>query len=152
MAKLTFSGGIHPYDGKEMSKDIPIKEVYPVSDLVYPLSQHIGAPAKAIVAKGDHVLAGQMIAEADGFVSSPIYASVSGTVKAIEERRVVTGNNAMSIVIENDDAYEEALPIPVKPIAQMTKEEVIAVIKEAGIIGQAVSNTDPNRAGSVIQL
>ena len=65
MAKLTFSGGIHPYDGKEMSKDIPIKEVYPVSELVFPLSQHIGAPAKAIVAKGDYVLAGQKIAEAD---------------------------------------------------------------------------------------
>ena len=49
MAKLTFSGGIHPYDGKDMSKDIPIKAVYPVSDLVYPLSQHIGAPAKPVV-------------------------------------------------------------------------------------------------------
>ena len=120
MAKLTFSGGIHPYDGKEMSKDIPIKEVYPVSDLVYPLSQHIGAPAKPIVAKGDRVLAGQKSAEADGFVSSPIYASVSGTVKAIEERRVVTGNNAMSIVIENDGLYESVEPWEVKPLEEMS--------------------------------
>ena len=102
MAKLTFTGGIHPYDGKELSKDRPIKEVLPVGDLVYPLSQHIGAPASAIVKKGDRVLRGQMIAEATGFVSAPVYATVSGTVKAVEPRRVVTGDNVMSIVVEND--------------------------------------------------
>ena len=69
MAKFTFVGGIHPYDGKELSKDKPIKEVLPKGDLVYPLSQHIGAPAVPIVQKGDRVLAGQKIAEANGFVS-----------------------------------------------------------------------------------
>ena len=58
MAKLTFVGGIHPYDGKEMSKDKPIQDILPGNELVYPLSQHIGAPAEAIVAKGDRVLAG----------------------------------------------------------------------------------------------
>ena len=104
MAKLTFLGGVHPYDGKDLSKDKPIKEVLPKGDLVYPLSQHIGAPANPIVKKGDHVLTGQKIAEAAGFVSAPIYATVSGTVKAIEPRRVVTGDNVMSIVIENDGA------------------------------------------------
>jgi len=108
MAKLTFIGGIHPYDGKDLSKDKPIREVLPKGDLVYPLSQHIGAPANPIVKKGDRVLTGQKIAEASGFVSSPIYATVSGTVKAIEPRRVVTGDNVMSIVIENDGLYEEA--------------------------------------------
>ena len=107
MAKLTFKGGIHPYDGKELSKDKPIKAVLPKGDLVYPLSQHIGAPAKPIVAKGDHVLTGQKIAEAGGFVSAPVYATVSGTVKAIEPRRVVTGDNVMSIVVENDGLYDE---------------------------------------------
>ena len=59
MLRFTFRGGIHPDDGKAMSKDKPIREVLPKGELVYPLSQHIGAPAKAIVAKGDHVLAGQ---------------------------------------------------------------------------------------------
>ena len=93
MAKLTFLGGIHPYDGKDLSKDKPIRTIFPKGDLVYPLSQHIGAPATAVVAKGDRVLVGQKIAEASGFVSAPIYASVSGTVKAIEPRRVVTGDN-----------------------------------------------------------
>ena len=56
MARLTFSGGIHPYDGKDLSKDKPIREVLPKGDLVYPLSQHIGAPAKPIVNNGDSVL------------------------------------------------------------------------------------------------
>ena len=84
MAKLTFLGGVHPYDGKDLSKDKPIKEVLPKGDLVYPLSQHIGAPANPIVKKGDHVLTGQKIAEAAGFVSAPIYATVSGTVKGTD--------------------------------------------------------------------
>ena len=135
MAKLTFKGGIHPYDGKELSKDKPIKAVLPKGDLVYPLSQHIGAPAKPIVAKGDHVLTGQKIAEAGGFVSAPVYATVSGTVKAIEPRRVVTGDNVMSIVVENDGLYEEVEYPAVKPLEDMTRDEIIACIKEAGIVG-----------------
>ncbi len=135
MAKLTFKGGIHPYDGKELSKDKPIKAVLPKGDLVYPLSQHIGAPARPIVAKGDHVLTGQKIAEAGGFVSAPVYATVSGTVKAIEPRRVVTGDNVMSIVIENDGQYDEVAYPKAKPLAEMTREEIIERIKEAGIVG-----------------
>ena len=88
--RLTFKGGVHPFEGKEMSKDCPVEKYLPKADLAYPLSQHIGAPAKPVVAKGDHVLAGQMIAEAGGFVSSPIHASVSGTVKGIEKRLTST--------------------------------------------------------------
>ncbi|MCM1243058.1 MAG: RnfABCDGE type electron transport complex subunit C, partial [Roseburia sp.] len=135
MAKLTFVGGIHPYDGKDISKDKPIKAVLPKGDLVYPLSQHIGAPAKPIVEKGDHVLTGQKIAEAGAFVSAPIYATVSGTVKAIEPRRVVTGDSVMSIIIENDGLYEEVDYGPVKPLEEMSKEEIIERVKEAGIVG-----------------
>lgn len=135
MAKLTFVGGIHPYDGKDMSKDKPIKAVLPKGDLVYPLSQHIGAPASPIVAKGDHVLTGQKIAEASGFVSAPIYATVSGTVKAIEPRRVVTGDNVMSIIIENDEKYDEVEYSPVESFEQLSKETVIERVKEAGVVG-----------------
>lgn len=135
MAKFTFMGGVHPYDGKDLSKDKPMKAVLPKGDLVYPLSQHIGAPAKAIVAKGDHVLAGQKIAEAQGFVSAPVYATVSGTVKAIEPRRVVTGDNVMSIVIENDQLYQEVEYPPAVPLKKMSREEIVNKIKEAGIVG-----------------
>lgn len=135
MARLTFVGGIHPYDGKNLSKDKPIKAVFPKGDLVYPLSQHIGAPAKPIVEKGDHVLTGQKIAEAGGFVSAPIYATVSGTVKAIEPRRVVTGDSVMSIIIENDGLYEEVEYPARKPFEDMSKQEIIECVKEAGIVG-----------------
>jgi len=135
MAKLTFAGGIHTYDGKDLSKDKPIQEILPKGELVYPLSQHIGAPAKPIVEKGDRVLVGQKIAEAGGFVSAPIYASVSGTVKIIESRRVVTGDMVMSIVVENDGLYEETGFYPVAPFEKLNREEIIDIIKEAGIVG-----------------
>ncbi len=87
------------------------------------MSQHIGAPARPIVKKGDRVLAGQKLAEADGYMSVPVFSSVSGTVKAIEPRRVVTGDNVMSIVVENDRQYEEVEYPPVKPLEQLTREE-----------------------------
>ena len=135
MAKLTFVGGVHPYEGKELTKDKPIKEVLPKGDLVYPISQHIGAPAKPIVQKGDRVLVGQKIAEAGGFVSAPIYSSVSGTVKGIEKRRLATGAMCDSIIVENDGEYEEAPRIPVKPLDEMTVQEKIDIIREAGIVG-----------------
>ena len=86
MNKLTFHGGVHPNDGKKLTKDKPIREIYPKDILVYPLSQHIGAPAVPVVKKGDRVLTGQMIAEAGGFVSAPVFATVSGVVKSIDPR------------------------------------------------------------------
>ena len=110
-------------------------ELLPKGDLVYPLSQHIGAPAIAVVKKGDHVLKGQKIAEAGGFVSAPIYASVSGTVKAIEKRLNPTGSSVDCIVIENDGAYEEAEKLPVKTIGEMSRDEILNTIAEAGIVG-----------------
>ena len=61
MGLLTFKGGIHPKDGKALAKDQPIKELLPLGELVYPLSQHIGAPAVPLVKKGDHVLKGQRL-------------------------------------------------------------------------------------------
>lgn len=135
MAKLTFEGGIHPYDGKDLSKDKPIRSVLPKGDLVYPLSQHIGVPANPIVKKGERVLTGQKIAEAGGFVSAPVYATVSGVVKAIEPRRVVTGDNVMSIVVENDKRYEEVEYPEPEPLSSMTKEDIVGKIQEAGIVG-----------------
>ena len=135
MRKLTFTGGVHPYDGKDLSKDKPIISVLPKGELVYPVSQHIGAPATPIVKKGDRVLVGQKIAEQSGFVSAPVYASVSGTVKAIEPRRVVTGDSVMSIIVENDNQYEESQMQPPGPLQTLSREQIIDCIKEAGIVG-----------------
>lgn len=134
MAKRTFGGGVHPYDGKDLSKDKPMKTIIPVGEMVYPLSQHIGAPAVPIVKKGDRVIAGQKIAEAGGFVSAPIYATVSGTVKNIEPRRVVTGDMVNSIIIDNDGLLEEVTYTPHDP-DKLEKKEIIELIKEAGVVG-----------------
>ncbi len=132
MALLTFKGGIHPDDGKSLAKEKAIVEVKPKGDLVYPVSQHIGAPASPVVAVGDRVLKGQMIAEAGGFVSAP---SVSGKVKAIAPHLNPTGGTVNSIVIENDGEYEEVEYPAVKPLDEMTKEEILNTIGNAGIVG-----------------
>ncbi len=135
MGLLTFKGGVHPYEGKDLSKDKPTRELLPKGELVYPVSQHIGAPAKPIVAVGDTVLKGQMIAEAGGFVSSPVFSSVSGTVKAIEPRRVSVGDMVNSIIIENDGEYKEVTYSPADNVDSLSKEEIIERIKNAGVVG-----------------
>ena len=134
MGSLTFRGGVHPYDGKELSKNCPIEKYLPKGEMVYPLSQHIGAPAVPVVAKGDRVLAGQKIADAGGFVSAPIHSSVSGTVKSIEPRLTSTGSMVKSIVIENDRQYEEAEFVPAA-LEDLSREEILKRIREGGVVG-----------------
>jgi len=136
MKALTFRGGSHPFEGKDLSKDLKIKEVLPKGLLVYPMSQHIGAPASPIVKKGDRVLVGQKIGESQGFVSANIYSSVSGTVTAVEPRLTVSGAKVMSVVVENDNEYEKAEGVGQKRnYEQLTKDEIRNSIKEAGVVG-----------------
>ena len=135
MGISTFKGGVHPYDGKDLAKDQPIRRIKPKEILVYPLSQHIGAPASPIVAVGDTVLRGQKIAETGGFVSAPVFASVSGTVKAIEPRHVATGDLVNSIIIENDGEMKETDFHGVEDVASLSKEQIIEKVKEAGVVG-----------------
>ncbi|NLO10097.1 MAG: electron transport complex subunit RsxC [Clostridiales bacterium] len=136
MARLTFMGGIHTYEGKELSKDKPTTVLLPKGDLVFPLSQHIGAPAKPLVSKGDVVSVGQMIAEADGYISSNIISSVSGTVKAIERRLTATGKMEESIVITNDNEYKKIEGYgQSRDYTKMSKEKIREAVKDAGIVG-----------------
>lgn len=133
MSILTFKGGVHPYDGKELSKDIPTRQIYPDGEVVIPVAQHIGAPAKPIVNVGDRVLVGQKIAEANGFVSANIHSSVSGIVKKIEQRLVPNGSKVLSVVIENDEQYEKFEYE--KPDDNLSREEKIELIKDCGVVG-----------------
>lgn len=136
MDKKTFHGGVHPNDCKEYTKDIPCKDFLPKGDLIFPLGQHIGKPAKPVVKKGDKVLAGQIIAEADGFVSANIISSCSGKVKAVERRRTIIGTASECIVIENDGEYTFADGIGTETKAEaLTGKEILDRIKAAGIIG-----------------
>lgn len=136
MGKATFRGGLRMSDGKELSKDTPITVLFPEGDAVYPMQQHIGLPARPIVAVGDKVLVGQRIAEANGVVSAHVISAVSGTVKAIEERLTVSGTMCESVVIENDGQFTTIEGFGRKrEYTKLSKEEIRGYIKEAGIVG-----------------
>ena len=135
---LTFAGGIHPlqhlYEGKKLTEKCAIEEMPAGHVVKIPLSQHVGAPAVPIVKTGERVLMGQKIAEAQGFVSVPVHASVSGVVMAIEEIPGLNGHPVQAIVIENDGKDEQACEAP-GDIDALSKEEIIACIKDAGNVG-----------------
>ena len=138
MQALTFKRGVHPPDGKELAKDQPIKVIMPKenSELFYPMSQHIGAPCDPLVAVGDHVKVGQKIAESGAFMSSPIFASVSGEVVDIRPMLVPGGAMVKAIVVKNDGKMEEIEGLNEgKDYTTMTNDEILAAIKNAGVVG-----------------
>ncbi|KAB0578817.1 electron transport complex protein RnfC [Fusobacterium naviforme] len=137
MGLATFIGGVHPFEGKELSMDKPVTVLKPTSgEMVYPLSQHIGAPAKPLVQVGDEVLVGQKIAEAGGFISAVVICSVSGKVKKIEARTLVNGSKAMSIIVENDGEYRAVEGFGEERSAEgLSKKEIRDIVREAGIVG-----------------
>ncbi len=133
----TFRGGVHPRERKDLSREAALRVFDAKGEMVFPLAQHIGKPAKAIVKKGDPVLVGQCIAEADGFVSANIICSCSGTVKAVEKRRTISGAMQECIVVDNDGAYTatgDVLETPL-PVDVVTNAEILQAVKDAGIIG-----------------
>ena len=137
MGLATFRGGVHPFEGKELSMDRAVTVLKPTSgEMVYPLSQHIGAPAKAIVKVGDEVLVGQKIAEAGGFISAVVVSSVSGKLKKIEPRVTAGGAKSISIVIENDGLYTAVEGLGEdRDATKLSKQEIRDIVREAGIVG-----------------
>ncbi len=132
----SFHGGVHPDDAKSLSNKCAIEEMPLPSEVVLPVSQHIGAPASVVVEKGDEVKKGQVIAEAGGFVSVPVHASISGTVKAIEPRYSPLGMKVKSVVIESDgeDAWADGLNTSCD-ISSMSADDMRKSISTAGIVG-----------------
>ncbi|MCI7096994.1 MAG: electron transport complex subunit RsxC [Clostridiales bacterium] len=134
---FSFFGGIHPKENKWYAEDQKILDFPEPDVLVIPMSQHIGAPCKPLVRKGDTVTMGQKIGDNQG-LCVPVHASVSGTVKAVEMRAHANGTTMMSVVIEND--HLDILCADIKPRTQaeadaLTAEELMGVIREAGIVG-----------------
>ena len=131
-------GGVHPSDNKQWSKGSAI-EVMELPDVVnIPLSQHIGAPATAIVKKGDKVVVGQRIAEATGFMSANIHAPISGTVTAVDLQPNGQGIRQMMITIKReDDIWDEAIDRSETLITECNLEPkaIVEKIKDAGIVG-----------------
>ncbi|MGL5328263.1 MAG: electron transport complex subunit RsxC [Peptostreptococcaceae bacterium] len=143
MKLLTFKGGIHPSYNKEYTKSKELEKAKDPKVVYIPLQQHIGAPAKAIVEVGEEVKLGQKIGEQQGYVSCNVHSSVSGKVIAIKPFEV-PGGTATCIVIEND--FKEELHESVKPkgdLENLSKEEIVEIIKEAGIVGMGGA-TFPN--------
>ena len=137
----TFSiGGIHPEENK-LTHEVETKVANLPKQAVFPLSQHIGAPAVPVVQKGDKVKVGTMIADAGGFVSAPIYSSVSGTVLKIDTAIDATGYRKPAIIINVEgDEWEETIDRSdkletVKAHPELTPEEIINRVKTAGITG-----------------
>lgn len=153
MIRKTFKHGIHPFDEKHLSKDEPIRLIPAEGDVIYPLSQHIGAPSTPIVSVGEQVLAGQKLAEASGYVSAPIYSAVSGRVKAIAPHVTASGETAPCIIVENDglhrwvhdnlrpDYPDRSMPDYVdKAMAEarvctLKAAEIREAVREAGLVG-----------------
>ena len=134
---LSFFGGVHPNDNKTYARDVAVQE-FPEPDIVViPMSQHIGAPCKPLVKKNDLVKKGQKIGDNQG-LCVPVHASVSGKVKAVEPRAHSSGTTMMSVVIENDHQgtlCEEIKPRTQAEVDALTPEELISIIREAGIVG-----------------
>ncbi len=134
---FSFFGGVHPNENKWYSCDQETV-AFPEPDiLVIPMSQHIGAPCKPLVKKGDLVTVGQKIGDNQG-LCVPVHASVSGKVKAVEARAHTNGDAVMSVVIENDHLgtlCEDIKPRTQEEVDALTKDEIIAIVREAGIVG-----------------
>lgn len=138
MLKTFRIGGVHPPE-KKLSADKAIQTLALPGVVTIPVAQHIGAPAQAIVQKGDQVKTGTLIAKAGGFVSANIHSSVSGTVQKLEEVVDASGFKKMMITIQADgtDTWEENIdrsPEIVREI-KLSKEEIIARIAECGVVG-----------------
>ncbi len=133
-------GGIHPEENK-LTHEVPTKVAPLPKQAIFPLSQHIGAPAVPIVQKGDKVKVGTKIADAGGFVSAAIFSSVSGTVAKIDTAIDATGYRKPCIFIDVEgDEWEESIDRSdklelVKDHPEVTPAEIVSRIKEAGVVG-----------------
>ncbi|MBP3660339.1 MAG: electron transport complex subunit RsxC [Oscillospiraceae bacterium] len=134
---FSFFGGVHPKENKHYAEARSV-QAFPAPDLVViPMSQHIGAPCKPLVKKNDIVTKGQKIGDNQG-LCVPVHATVSGKVKAVENRAHTNGSTVMSVVIEND--HQDTLCPDIQPRTQaevdaLTPEQLTGIIREAGVVG-----------------
>jgi electron transport complex protein RnfC len=138
MLKTFRIGGIHVPENKLSAGSLPVTLSLP-EQVIIPLSQHIGAPAKPLVAKGDEVKAGTLIAEATGFVSANIHSSVSGVVVKIDDVVDASGYKKPAIIIDvKDDIWEDGIireEATLPGITSLSDREIVEKIKQAGIVG-----------------
>lgn len=136
MKLLSFKGGIHPPESKEATATLAIEKAKDPQMVVIPLHQHIGAPCQPTVKVKDKVKVGQVIGEAQGFVSTPVHASVSGEVKEVSLRPIGGGREAVCVAIESDGQFETDTEIqPPGDYKSMEPKEIVQYIQKSGIVG-----------------
>jgi len=131
----TFHGGIHPYEYKELTENLPFEIMPNPEQIIVPLLQHIGKPANPLVKKGVEVKAGDIVAEPDGFVSVPIHSSVSGKVVKVSKESNVGGFPKDAIIIKANEENDIKLMPTLKPDT-ISPDEIRQRVKDAGIVGQ----------------
>lgn len=132
----TFRGGVHPKEFKKLTQNLPFEYLPTPEIVILPLSQHIGVEARPLVKKGDHVILGQLIAQAEGLISVPIHSSVTGDVLNIGNEITPAGYPRNSIVIKTtENSTEEKFSLPPLNPDSVTPEEIRYRVKEAGIVG-----------------
>ena len=134
---FSFFGGIHPKENKHYAENCPVQPFPEPDTLVIPMQQHIGAPCVPCVKKGDRVLVGQKLGDNQG-LCVPVHSPVSGKVKSVEPRPHTGGTLIMAVVIENDHLGElspEITPRTPEAVAALSPQELMSIIREAGIVG-----------------
>lgn len=136
--KRFFPGGVHPKEarnGKDVTALIPISKMSDPEKVVIPMAQHLGTPSTCLVKKGDTVLKGQLIGEAQGYISANVHSSVSGKVLAVDRCLIANGNYATAVTIENDKEHRWVTLNPCEDVENLSLEDFLARIKDAGIVG-----------------
>ncbi|MBI1937443.1 MAG: electron transport complex subunit RsxC [Ignavibacteriales bacterium] len=131
----SFNGGVHPTENKSLTENLSFETMPVPKVVIVSLNQHLGKPAKPIVKKGSEVKAGEIIAEQNGFISSPVHSPVSGKVTKITASENVSGFPKDAIVIETN-GVSEFVKMPPLDSENVTAEEIIERVKTAGIVGQ----------------
>ncbi|MBZ0181170.1 MAG: electron transport complex subunit RsxC [Melioribacteraceae bacterium] len=131
----TFRGGVHPLEYKDLTENLAFEVMPNPKEVIIPIKQHIGKDSKPLVKKKDEVKAGQIIAEPDGFISSPIHSSVNGIVVNLHKENNASGFPVEAISIKPNEESEVLRMIPLNP-KEITPEEIRERVREAGIVGQ----------------
>ncbi len=135
MSSVTFKGGVHPFEHKELTADKAIETMPLPKNVSIPLLQHIGAPCEPLVKINDTVKVGQPIGKAVGNISSPIHASISGVVKKVEFREVASGGKCICIDIEGDGLNEWYQPDVKRDLEQLSAEDIVQLMQDCGLVG-----------------
>jgi len=135
METKSFSGGAHVPHFKSFTDELSIQKMSVPEKVIIPMHQSLGDPCKPLVKAGDKVTVGQKIGDSDEMISAPVHSSVTGTVREVEELWYCSGDIAKSVVIDVEGEEQEFVPSIKRDPVNMTKEEIVAAVKEAGIVG-----------------